>query len=422
MTMSVRVFISIFLIIIISACSQNDITLPPSNPGTNLSGTIPIAQSSIKNMEGIYKLSNGNGGLGSTFVCKASRFKISFFSNLAGISIILKYGLNPVTGSAEFSGFWRVTEDDAQGLVNFSVASAEGASLLLQNGDPTDLKLKGTFRDANGGQSRGIELQFTRPFTPFAKSNDFMIFGHHGISTTANPPYAENSLNAARYAEDYGLTGIEYDVRLTKDNVPICVHDASINIRLTLKGPLAGDYDQYKFAFLRDFVDLIDGQKIPSVEEVLNTVIDETNLRYVWLDIKGNSNVFAYLEPVVRAAYARAAAAKRTVTIFAGLPSSDVIAEFKKQPTYSSGSFPLPTLCEVSIGDVTENKSLFFGPRYSEGLLLEDVEIAHKMGVKVISWTLNDKNIILNYLQNGKFDGFITDYPAYVVFDFYTMY
>jgi hypothetical protein len=39
----------------------------------------------------------------------------------------------------------------------------------------------------------------------------------------------------------------------------------------------------------------------------------------------------------------------------------------------------------------------------------------------VISWTLNDKGLIKNYIQNGQFDGFISDYPAYVVYDFYTM-
>jgi len=144
----------------------------------------------------------------------------------------------------------------------------------------------------------------------------------------------------------------------------------------------------------------------------------------VWLDIKGNPNVFAYIEPVVRAATAKAAAANRNLTIFAGLPSDDVIAEFNKQPSYSGsgGTTPLPTLAEVSLDDVIATKSSFFGPRYSEGLLLPDVEQAHKLGVKVISWTLNDKNIIKNYLQNRKFDGFITDYPAYVVYDFYTMY
>ncbi len=412
----------IVLLIIVSACSQNEILLPPVNTDSNLANTMIILQPTMKKMEAIYKLSGGSAGLGSEFVCKVSRHKLSFFSNANGTSLIMKYGLNAVDGSIQFSGFWRVTEDATQGLVNFSISAADGAAMFLQNGTLTNLKLKGKFTNINGGEARDLELQFSRDFSTYAKNNEFIIFGHHGISTTANPPYAENSIYAAKYASDYGVTGIEYDIRLTKDNVPICVHDPSINIRLTVKGPLAGDYDQYKFNFIRDYVDLIDGQKIPTVEEVLNTVIDETYLKYVWLDIKGNPDVFKYLEPVVRNAYARAAAQNRTVTIFAGLPSTDVIAEFKKQPSYSSGASPLPTLCELSLSDVKENNSSFFGPRYSEGLILSDVEEAHKIGVKVISWTLNDKNIIKNYLQNGKFDGFITDYPAYVVYDFYTMF
>jgi hypothetical protein len=200
---------------LVSACSQNEITIPPAGQDANLAGTVPIAQPSIKNMEGIYKLSAGNAGLGSNFVCKASRFKMSLFSDVSGISIILKYGLNQTTGAIEFSGFWRVTEDNVQGLANFTIASADGATELLQNGNPSNIKLKGVFRNANGGEARDVEIRFSKSFTTYAKNNAFMIFGHHGISTTANPPYSENSLDAARYAEDYGLTGIEYDIRLT---------------------------------------------------------------------------------------------------------------------------------------------------------------------------------------------------------------
>jgi S-adenosylmethionine synthetase len=31
------------------------------------------------------------------------------------------------------------------------------------------------------------------------------------------------------------------------------------------------------------------------------------------------------------------------------------------------------------------------------------------------------KELITNYIVNGQFDGFISDYPAYVVYDFYTL-
>jgi glycerophosphoryl diester phosphodiesterase len=95
-----------------------------------------------------------------------------------------------------------------------------------------------------------------------------------------------------------------------------------------------------------------------------------------------------------------------------------VIDEFNSWPAYAD----LPTMCEQTLQDVIDTKSEYFGPRYTEGLLPDDVNKAHDLGIKVISWTLNDKSLILNYLQNGQFDGFISDYPAYVVYDFYTLF
>lgn len=405
-------YVLIFGLAWVLSCSSIDITPNPINADTNLNNTVTIPSLVMENMEGIYKLTDGNGSLGSQFVCKVSRYRVSFFSDKDGIMIILKYGRNPVDNSIQFSGFWRYSQTSEQGLINLSVASGDGASDLIQNGNATKLKIQGIF-----GGAKPITISYSKPFSIYTQTNEFIIFGHHGIQTASNPPYTENSLKAAFHAQEYGLTGIEYDVRLTRDNVPICIHDPGVNIRLTKKGPLAGNFDQYNFQLLRNNIELIDGQKIPSVEEVLKVVVDSTYLKFVWLDIKGNPGVFGYLEPVVRAAIASAAAQGRVLTIFAGLPSDDVISELKAQPSYSS----LPLLCELSIDCAIENNAQFFGPRYSEGLLLDEVDRAHANGIKVISWTLNDKNIIHNYMHNGRFDGFITDYPAFVVYDYYTM-
>ena len=134
--------------------------------------------------------------------------------------------------------------------------------------------------------------------------------------------------------------------------------------------------------------------------------------------MKGDPDVFKYLEPVVRNAYALAKAKNRNVVIIADLPSEAVIAEYKKQPSYG---VDLPCMCELSLQDVIDNNCKYFGPRFSLGLLLDDVNKGHDLGIKSYSWTLNDKITILDYLQNGKFDGFISDYPAYVVYDYYAL-
>ena len=403
-------FLFILLLMLIG-CTKSEITDPPYDDDYNLVNTTPVPDSTMGKMEGIYKISSGSESLGSQFVCKVSRSRVSFFSDVDGIFIILKHGYNSTDGSIQFSGFWRYSEFTTQGKIHFSISASEGATDLLA-GVINNLKLQGIFSD------QVITLQYDHAFSTYAINNPFIILGHHGVITTTNPPFSENSINAAVNSEGYGVNGLEFDVRLSSDHVPICIHDANINTRLTQKSPLSGNWDQYSFPLISAYIRLIDGQKLPSLEHVLDAFIDSTNLKYFWMDIKGNPDVFKYLEPVVRNAYAKAAAQNRNVVIFAGMPSSDVINEFHAQPTYST----LPTLCEESIIKCLENASIFFGPRFSLGLLLDDVDLAHNNGIKVISWTLNSKELIRSYLQDGRFDGFITDYPAYVVYDYYTMF
>ncbi len=404
----------ILIATILWSCSKSEITVPPENADTNLSNTTAIDGSVMKLMEGIYKLSDGSDGLGKQFVCKVSKYKVSFFSEKEGIFMILKYGLS-ADSSIQFSGFWRFSETPTQGNIAFTLPAGTGGKDLF-HGIITNLSMSGFFMD--NSNKNPISIQFERHFTPYTAGREFMVFAHHGVQTTSNPPYAENSINGVLNDEDYGVNGLEFDVRMTKDNVPICIHDPGINVRLTQKGPLSGNWDQYGFTLINDYIRLVDGQHVPSVEHVLKVFVDSTTLKYLWMDIKGNKDVFKYLEPIVRNAYARAAQQGRTVTIFAGMPTDDVISEFKAQPTYAD----LPTLCEESLDRAIANGSQFFGPRFSQGLLLDQVEEAHSHGIRVISWSLNDKGLIKNYIQNGKFDGFITDYPSYVVYNYYTLY
>jgi glycerophosphoryl diester phosphodiesterase len=410
-------FTILFFFFLLTSCSKNDITLPPGNPGTNLIGTVPVSKDVVKQMAGIFSLNNGSNELGTEFVCKVSKKKISFFSNQSGIYMIMEYGLNPTDSSLQFAGFWRYSDNPTQGLIQFSIAKTDGASDLLNHRKFTSLAIKGSFI-GKSNSTQQIGLTFTRPYSSYVLSHEFTIFAHHGVFTTANPPYAQNSLNGVLNDEDYGVDALEFDVRLTKDHVPICVHNKSVDILLTEKSPLSGDYSQYSFAFLQNYIQLVDGQRIPSVEEVLKAFIDSTDMKYMWLDIKGDPDIFKYMEPVIRNAYAHAAAVGRNVVLIADIPSKAVIDEFNKWPSYGD----LPTMCELSLQDAIDNGCEYFGPRYTLGLLIDDVNKAHSMGIKVYSWTLNDQFTIHSYLQEGKFDGFITDYPAYAVYDYYTMF
>ena len=402
------------ILLVFFSCSKNQIT---PQPEFSLGNVQSLSQTVMKNMEAIYTLSSGTDALGTNFVCKTSKYRVSFFSNQSGIFMILKYGLNTTDSTLEFSGFWRYSEIATQGLVNFTVPKAQSVA-FLKTGDISSLTLNGNV--VNGeGKSTPLSLSFSQHFSTYAANTPFEIYAHHGVQTTSNPPFAQNSINGVLNDQDYGVNGMEMDIHLTRDSVPIMMHDGVIDIRLTEKSPLSGNYYQYNFNFLEDYIRLVDGQKIPSLEQVIKAFVDSTTMKYLWMDVKGDNGIFQSLLPVVQNGYAYAASKGRQVVIYADLPSNTVIGQFQSYPAYRNSG--LPTMCELTYQDVIDNGCTYWGPRYSRGLLLSDVQQAHAAGIKVISWTLNDKGLIRNYILNGQFDGFISDYPAYVVYDYYTL-
>ena len=68
-------YLIVFLIFF--SCSKNQIALQPV---VNIGDVIFIPGTSMKKMEGIYSLNSGSNALGTNFVCKVSKFRVSFFS------------------------------------------------------------------------------------------------------------------------------------------------------------------------------------------------------------------------------------------------------------------------------------------------------------------------------------------------------
>lgn len=406
-----KYILNILLFFLFASCKRVTIVVPPVSNHPNLADTRILSADTMKKMEGVYRLAGGSKELGERFVCKVSPSSVSFFSEKEGIYIILQHGYKVQDGSMRFSGFWRYTKRKEQGVIAFSIPATAGANRLSSR-TMNSLVLEGNL---NG---KPVSLQFDHPFTAKAISKNFIVLAHHGVQTDSDPPFAENSLAAVLHVEEYGVNGIEIDVRMTKDHIPICVHDEKINSRTIRKSSLTGKWDEHFFQEISDKVELIDGQKVPSVEQALNMFIDSTSLTYLWLDIKDSKEIFKYLEPLIRKAYAKAAVQNRHVVLIAGIPSDEVVEAFHAQPSYAG----LPTLFEQSVDLVIQNKGTYYGPRYSEGLQLDEVGKAHSKGIKVISWTLNKERFIKRYLEEGAFDGFITDNPSFVLYNLYTIF
>lgn len=88
------------------------------------------------------------------------------------------------------------------------------------------------------------------------------VIAHRGASGI----YPENTLRAFREAVAAGVDALEFDVRVTRDRVPVVLHDARVDRTTNGTGLLAG----LTLAAVRE-LNAGDGEPIPTLTEVLDT-------------------------------------------------------------------------------------------------------------------------------------------------------
>lgn len=104
-----------------------------------------------------------------------------------------------------------------------------------------------------------------------------MFIAHRGLY---NDSIKENTIEAFDNAFNSGYDGIELDVRLTKDSVPVVIHDSFLSRVFDMKG-LVRDYN---YSEIKDI-------GIPSLEEVLNKYCN----RVIIIELKEKIDIIRYL-------------------------------------------------------------------------------------------------------------------------------
>ncbi len=98
------------------------------------------------------------------------------------------------------------------------------------------------------------------------------IIGHRGCAAYA----PENTLESLHTAADMGVEWVEFDVTLTKDQVPVLFHDETLERTTNGSGPVA----EITYEDLRQlecgswFGDSFAGIKIPTLEEAIDVLIE----------------------------------------------------------------------------------------------------------------------------------------------------
>jgi glycerophosphoryl diester phosphodiesterase len=98
------------------------------------------------------------------------------------------------------------------------------------------------------------------------------VIGHRGAQAHA----PENTLAGLRTAHDHGAAWVEVDVKLTRDGVPILMHDDDIGRTTDGIGPVAaltlGDIRRLDAG--SRFSAAFAGEKVPTLEEALALILD----------------------------------------------------------------------------------------------------------------------------------------------------
>ncbi len=222
--------------------------------------------------------------------------------------------------------------------------------------------------------------------------------GHRGACGHA----PENTIASMRKALEIGVDGFEFDIQLSKDGIPVVIHDDTLERTTNGKG-LVSDFTLKELQKLDAGNSNFLGEKIPTLQNVIDMVDRRTNL-FIELKAEGatkpvadiinnavNNLGWSYEQFFIcsfnhqQIAISRALIPKvRTCAILVGIPVT--LAEIAVQ----AGAWALSSAIHHT------NQAL--------------VDDARARGLKVMVWTA-DKPEEITKARSLKVDGIISNYP-----------
>lgn len=230
-----------------------------------------------------------------------------------------------------------------------------------------------------------------------------IVYGHRGAKGEA----PENTLPGFVHAHRHGIRHFELDLVLSKDGLPVLVHDLTVD-RTTGKSGNVGHYTAAELAEMdarRNTSAWPSKTGIPSLEALLNQLHD---LEHLQLEVKKDNrprlNVLCNrLTEVIQ---------RRNMYQIATITSSDpwFLREMRRRDSniriglVAERKFPKPLNLATRLG------CEFFCANWKI-LDKQMVDQAHKRNMHVSAWTVNRIHDMLA-LEDMGVDSIITDYPT----------
>jgi glycerophosphoryl diester phosphodiesterase len=407
------------------SCKKNYEVIMPDTSKWELFNTpeaMPLSYTTRLSMEGVYTVTTAANDFGQLVALKWSYtimgndtiYNVSgFFGKDIAYFICEGKQLN---GSILLNGYWRKMEGTQTGIIRLTITLADGAGIIL-GANPVvnagSIIISGTFGNDQNLPIKPIAFTYSRKLN--ISPSGFQILAHRSGGRTSDLlPASENSVEMILKTAAFGSTGIEIDVRFTKDGIPILYHDNNLNLREIQKCGLVGPIENYTYEQLSTFVRLIHGEKIPTLREALNAVVYQTPLNFVWLDTKYIGSI-APVQALQKEFIHKAAAQGRVLQIVIGLPGQDQLNQLLALPDYTT----TPSLCELGIEDAAKANSRVWAPRFTEGTQNDQVATVHAQGRLAFVWTVDMPDFIKRFVNEGHFDGILSNFPSSVAYHYY---
>ncbi|MGI9168125.1 MAG: glycerophosphodiester phosphodiesterase [Pyrinomonadaceae bacterium] len=248
-----------------------------------------------------------------------------------------------------------------------------------------------------------------------------LIIGHRGASAVA----PENTLAAFEQAMADGADGIEFDVRLARDGVPVVIHDATLERTGLIGGRVADlsstelqqtDVGSWFSRRSRASGSEFRGENLPSLTQVFDLFSRNTGLLY--LEMKSETSDVRLASEVVRAIHEYSLRARVIVESF----DLSLIREVKRidseirtaalfEPKVSRPLSLIPSMKLVTLASDCRADEIALHYSLASRHIIEK---AKHSGLRVVVWTVDNPN----WIERARFLGIaalITNNPAAMI-------
>jgi glycerophosphoryl diester phosphodiesterase len=365
-------------------------------------GAVELSDGLKLQMNGIYSNSNNTSFLAEAPIIYWTNDLMNIYTSDNYTTYALKGGIR--NDSLIFKG---ISLDGAGKIsveAGFSSAGEIGAKLSTGK-----ISFKCYFYSNNNVLEKKTTISFNRKISK--NLSGYTIIVHDG---GGNDAYSSNSLGGIRHSGLTGANGMEIDISLSRDGIPFCFHDPEFKSDNINSDFCTGPVTNFSMEDIKILALLPDGSRVPTLNEALNTIVNETYVKTVWLDIK-NAKAISACIPIIEKFKARAASLNKTIEIFVGLPSQEAIDEFI---AIEEAIRPL-VLTELPPDIVQQINADVWGPQWDNTINSPDqISFVHSLGKRVFCWTIDDPGFYAQFSGATVPDGIITNDCQKMIYEY----